>query len=472
MTENFKKLYQYLPVIIIYPLLFYCKINAIDITVISIITGCLAALFWDKLNPAFIFLFSIFPFLLNADIYELGSGSVFVSCLVSGVGVYIITSLILLLVIALMHGKLMKFEATGIEKYILVIFMIIILSTIRGILITSVVYPFEAFRSIFIIFLSFFLFYLIFNLTRTIDEIKLNLRLIFLILFVSGIISFTGVYFYGYLKTSPVFAFSEPQSERISALLHFPFIFLAIAMIFTPNKMEKIFYILTAYTSYCCVLYSYSFLSFVLTITLLIAALLFFAVIKQFKKSLVVLIFLIIISCSVSFLMNTELNKYFGNNFSIKQEYRIPSIDGNLMKITLDEKPNINLTEDSIFNKSREIVQEYPVFGLGITGAEYFEKSFYNMLSQTGIAGISAVLFLIIVLIIKTYRLEKYYKNKDKFIASFLYGYIFFISGSLALSFIDDIFNSDAIIIAMLILTAFVLRIETIFKNSSGVNYE
>ncbi len=454
-----------IPIIILYTLLYYSTAYNARLFLLIIFTAVYTAFINRKLIPALFFLFTIFSTTIIGNIYDIKTLQSLTDINLLSQDFYIWLLIFFIIAGSVFKGSYMRCEKTSIEKFEAIFLMILILSTLRGALIRTVERPFEGFYYISIIVSYFIILYFIFNIVRTVDTIKKNIRIMYLIILATGMLACAGLINGNkFLNLLPAFYTSDSPSDIKAVYLFYPFLFGSIAMIFTKKIIEKIFYFLSFIIYFFCVVYTYYVYCFIsiFYILILLACILFFT--RNFKKTvfLFVIIFLYIIF--IHSVMTSDMKKSIENIFKGKNEIYLPTITGELKKINIDDKSFSKV--DDLRNKIANF-KEYPVLGLGLTSIENINNTFIDILTQSGIAGIISLALIIIILFIKAFTLEKYYRLRDQFISSFLYSYIFMLISFVALSFWFNTIFSIEIMSIMIIMTAFLLRLEAISKLDS-----
>lgn len=307
-------------------------------------------------------------------------------------------------------GKL--FSATPLDKPIIFFILICAVSTSRGVLIRQIGVPTKAFFYVLKLVEYFLIYYLVVNIVKS--------KKIVLYYLYSFLVCCCAVCYLGLKQiNSGAFRISAPfedvsEPNTFGAYLLFMFGIVFSLFIYGTKKVPRIIslgLLVMIIINFIHTLSRGSYMAFypvMLTVVLQM---------PKTKKLFALVIFAAAVF-SIPYLPS-EVRTRVENTFKGPGSFEIPTISGSSQKISLDQSSAARV------NKFQDIMtywQEYPIFGLGITGAGFVDSQVMRTIGELGLMGVLAFIWLFKSVITEIFQIKKYFKNK--FILGITAGYV------------------------------------------------
>ncbi len=276
------------------------------------------------------------------------------------------------------------------------------LSTARGVLINQV-YPMKGFFYVLKLTEYILIYYMVVNNTHSTVQVRNFIKLFFFVAF--------AVSLYGYLQLGDgavrVSAPFEGEAEPNTYGGYFVFMFCMIfAFVIAPvrgfNRFAHFLLLLIIIPPYLYTLSRGSYLAFFPAII----AMFWFA--PAGKKKLPIV--LLLASVLAIPLLPATVKKRVEYTFSGRTTYNLPAFGGETNQVRLDKSSVARLqTWDTVMG----YWMQYPILGLGITGAGFIDSQWMRTIGELGLLGIIAAIWLFRSFIANVLRLYRVHYDRE-----------------------------------------------------------
>jgi hypothetical protein len=376
--------------------------------------------------------------------------------------------LIILCLISWIISKVIKsgnfFTFTPLDKPILFFLLVCAISTSRGVLIKQVGHTAKAFFYVLKLAEYFLIFYLVVNLVKTKKLVVFYIYTFFVSCLVVCYIGFRQIQGGVGRVTLPFEGIAEPNTY--GGYLLFMFGMLLSFAFYGPKKLPRIISI----PLLLLVIYNFSY-----TLSrgswLAFFPVLFTVVIQLPRtKKITGLIILGLVILSVPY-MPSRIKKRMQSTFQDRGS-RGTFVD--MPGFGLEKRiVGLDSSAGSRVEKFRHIMtywQEYPIFGLGITGAGFVDSQVMRTLGELGIMGLLAFIWIFKSVYSEVVVVKKYFKNT--FIQAITTGYISGIVGLLIHSMTANTFLIIRIMGPFWFFTGLIMAFQQLFYDEVAVPVE
>nr|MBP7654631.1 O-antigen ligase family protein [Candidatus Dependentiae bacterium] len=328
-----------------------------------------------------------------------------------------------------------------------------LLSTLRGVLISQVDRPLYALVYIFYFLYIFFILFFSYKSIKSKNNISHFIK--FLVFFSAAYCcySLSSIFISGNRFLHTLYIFDNQYIPAENAVFFIPLFFFFYGIMFQEKKISaKIWYVFLLCLVEGCIIFSYSRSGYIIFGCLLI----FFSLLqRKFINIILSLLFIIILINVIS--NNTGIKNYIEKTFHGKTEFIIPSLSDSEKTIKLDDSTAAKISK---YENILSYWKEYPIFGLGVTGAGFVESQFFLILGETGIMGILGYSLFFGYFFKMTSRLKK--KCADTEFYGIISGYRYCLISIIALGFLINVFYFNVISIIFGVLSGIIFRIKFI----------
>ncbi|HPN32016.1 MAG TPA: O-antigen ligase family protein [bacterium] len=293
------------------------------------------------------------------------------------------------------------FVSTPLDKPIFAFILVCALSSARGVLIHQINNPKEATLTVLKLLEYFFVFYLVVNTVKTKQEIKRYITVFIIVLAftcIDGLRQMNA----GVARVSTPFE-DTPEPNTLGGYLLFMIGLvgaMAVMGVKIWNKYFLWFLLPVLVWVFLHTLSRGSYLGYfpvLLTLTFLLPA----------QKRIFGLLILIS-SVVLLFYLPPNIKTRIERTFQGPNEYRIPLIAGEEKTVRLDSSSGSRITKyEDILN----YWSEYPIFGLGITGAGFVDSSVFRTIGELGLFGLLSLIWLFYTILSETFNAYKHSRN-------------------------------------------------------------
>ncbi len=316
--------------------------------------------------------------------------------------VIIIVSFLVWLTIHLIRKNLKFLKSTPLDKQIIAFILICVLSTARGVLIRQVENPLKAFLYVLKLVEFFFIYYLVINTVQSKDEIRRYI-FVFIITLIFTILTGYEQLLSGVWRISTPFE-DTPEPNTMGGYLLFMFSLIAAFVCMGLKIMTRFFLWIVLGATVWIFLHTLSRGSYLGYFPVLIT------LICMLPKDKKVYGLLLLIGSIIAWpYLPQQVKSRIDRTFVGKQEYRLPTITGEEKKINLDSSSSSRVDK---YENVLKYWREYPVFGLGITGAGFIDSSFFRTIGELGLIGMLIIIWLFYTIIAETFNAYNYSRNK------------------------------------------------------------
>lgn len=275
------------------------------------------------------------------------------------------------------------------------------LSTARGVLINQV-YPLKGFFYVLKLVEYILIYYMVVNNTHTKKQIYNYLRIFFVVALAVSIYGYAQIGAAGRV-TAPFETEAEPNTYGGYFIFVFALIFgFVIAPVRGFNRTYHLFLLLFIIPPYLYTLSRGSYLAF---FPVLIALIWF----SPPGRKKVPIVFLLVTLLSIPFLPR-EILRRVESTFRGRTSYEVPWFGPEQQRVSLDKSSVARLqTWDMVM----KYWLEYPVLGLGITGAGFIDSQWMRTVGELGLIGIVTVIWLFRSIIANGLRLFRDHYNRE-----------------------------------------------------------
>ncbi|MBP7654573.1 O-antigen ligase family protein [Candidatus Dependentiae bacterium] len=293
------------------------------------------------------------------------------------------------------------FVSTPLDKPIFVFILVCALSSARGVLIRQVDNPKEAFFYVLKLLEYFFVYYLVVNTVKSKHEVRRYIT-VFIIVLAFTCIDGLRQMEVGVSRVSTPFE-DTPEPNTLGGYLLFMIGLVGAMAIMGVKIWNKLFLWILFPLVVWVFLHTLSrgsylgYFPVLITLTFLLPS----------QKRIFGLLILIVSILLISYLPE-GIKSRIERTFQGPNEYRIPIIAGEEKTVRLDSSSGSRITKyESILN----YWAEYPIFGLGITGAGFVDSSIFRTIGELGLFGILSLVWLFYTILSETFNAYKHSRN-------------------------------------------------------------
>ncbi|HOK40013.1 MAG TPA: O-antigen ligase family protein [bacterium] len=304
------------------------------------------------------------------------------------------------------------FKPSPIDKPVIFFLLICAISTARGVLIKQVSSPTKAFFYVLKLVEYFLIYYLVVNIVKSKRAVLYYIYTFYICCAVVCYIGLQQIRSGAFRVSAPFEDVSEPNT--FGAYLLFMFGMLFSFFLWKPKNFSRIIIIGLLILVIYNFLYTLSRGSYMAFYPVLITIVL---LTPRTKKVLAVII-LIAAIISIKYLPPTVRDR-IERTFRGPIKYNVPTLGPSSTTIGLDQSSSARV------EKYKDIMaywQEYPIFGLGITGAGFVDSQVMRTIGEMGIMGVLAFIWLFKTIFTEIFLIKKYQRNT--LILAILTGYI------------------------------------------------
>jgi len=316
--------------------------------------------------------------------------------------IMVVLSMITWLVVRIMKKNIKFFIFTPLDKPIFAFVLICALSTARGVLIRQVERPLEAFLYVLKMIEYFFLYYLVVNTVKNKSELRRYLIVFLITLFFTCLNGLDQINA-GVHRVSTPFE-DTPEPNTLGGYLLFMFAIVAALASMGAEIWNKFFLWGLIPLIVWVFLHTLSRGSYLGYFPVLIT-LAFLLPNERRIYGMAILIGSLVLLPNLPSYITARIERTFEG----RQEYKIPTITGEEKVIRLDSSSSSRVTK---FENILNYWSEYPVFGLGITGAGFVDSTIFRTIGELGLMGMLVLVWLFYTILSETFNAYKYSRNK------------------------------------------------------------
>ena len=353
------------------------------------------------------------------------------------------------------HTKICFGKFNEFTLYFFLIVCVQLLSTYRGLLIQQVDNIFLPFFRIILFFTLYLAAFFTFRSFKTCGQISSFIKLLAFFTFLFCCYALSSKFIYG---NRFLFPLSYPDYSGLSTNefgLFYVLLFCFFFGVFSEEKkipLKSFYFILLVLLELC------SIFLFNRIVFLFFHFILLFIVFLQKKKfNVVILIFfaaLFLTVCST----NKNISGYISKTFEGKSEFRLTvGLDGTERYIRLNDSPASKI---AIYEAIVSYWREYPVFGLGLTGAGQVKSQFFLIFGETGIAGVTVNLLFVLFFWRLSSNIERI--SKEPVFIGAAKGFKYLLIASCVMGFFISLYLLNVFLAIFGVFAGIILRIKFI----------
>jgi len=305
------------------------------------------------------------------------------------------------LIIRIMRKDIKFLVSTPLDKPILFFILICALSTSRGVLIRQVDNPKKAFFYILKLIEYFFVYYLVINTIKNKIQLRKFMTIFIITLICSLYIGFDQI-MQGVGRISTPFE-SEPEPNTFGGYLLFMLAIITSMAIMQVRILHKKFLFFLIPIIIWIFLHTLSRGSYLGYFPVMVTMTFLLPKGKRVYGAFIVFLSLILIPYLPDY-----IKVRIDRTFQGKATYKIPTLLGDEKTIQLDSSSSSRVTK---FRNILNYWAEYPIFGLGITGAGFVDSTLFRTIGELGLMGMFAFVWLISTIFSETINSFKYSRN-------------------------------------------------------------
>jgi len=316
--------------------------------------------------------------------------------------VMVVISMIVFIIVRVIKKNIKFFVSTPLDKPIFAFILVCALSTTRGVLISQVDNPKEAFFYVLKLIEYFFIYYLVINTVKNKFEIRRYITIFIITLAFTCIFGIDQIQ-HNVARVSTPFE-DTPEPNTLGGYLLFMIGMVSAMAVMGVRIWNKLFLWILLPVAIWVFLHTLSrgsylgYFPVMLTLTFLLPR-------ERRVYGLLIVVASILLITHLPDYIKTRIERTFqGPN-----EYRIPIITGEEKTVRLDSSSGSRITK---YEHVLSYWSEYPVFGLGITGAGFIDSTIFRTIGELGIFGVMVMIWLFSTIISETINAYRYSRNK------------------------------------------------------------
>jgi len=310
-------------------------------------------------------------------------------------------SIIVWIIIRIIKKEIKFFVSTPLDKPIFAFILISTLSTARGVLIGQVERPLEAFLYVLKMIEYFFIYYLVVNTVKNKNEMRRYITIFIITLFFTCLVGLQQMQ-QGVARVSTPFE-DSPEPNTMGGYLLFMFAITSALAIMGAKIFTNFFLWCFLPLIIWVFLHTLSRGSYLGYFPVLVA--LTFLMPKNKRiYSLIILILSIVLIPYLPDYIKGRIDRTFQG----PGEFKYTTITGEEKKVNLDSSSSSRITKyENVIN----YWSEYPIFGLGITGAGFVDSTIFRTIGELGIMGMLTLIWLFYSMLSETFNAYRYSRN-------------------------------------------------------------